>query len=159
MQIHIIAVGKIRERYLTDGIAEYVKRLKPYARLSIIEVPHVPRPDVVPPAQEERILEKEAEAINRVVPEGSYLIALEIQGKKLSSEGLAEIIRNREVEGRGGIVFIIGGDLGLSPVLLERCDLRFSLSAMTFPHTMVRLILLEQVYRAFRINRNEPYHR
>jgi 23S rRNA (pseudouridine1915-N3)-methyltransferase len=159
MQIQVIAVGKIKERYLADGIAEYAKRLRPYTRLTITEVDDDRRPVNLSLAQQEKILAREGGKILAAVPEGSVTIALAVDGKPYSSEELAAFIRKREVSGAGTITFIIGGDLGLSPTVLTRCDLSLSLSPMTFTHPMVRLIVLEQIYRAFRIIHNEPYHK
>ena len=159
MQVRIIAVGKIRERYLADGIAEYVRRLKPYTRLTITEIEDERRLPDPSPAQQEQALSREGKKILAAVPDGSIAVALAIDGKPFSSEGLAALLGKHEVGGKGTFAFIIGGDLGLSREVLERCDLRLSLSPMTFTHPMARLILLEQVYRAFRILRGEPYHK
>ncbi len=158
MQIQVIAVGKIRERYLSDGIAEYEKRLRPYVNLTVTEVDDIRRPVNLSPAQQDQILEREGGKILAAIPEGAYTIALAVGGKSYSSEELAAVIRKREMSG-DTLTFIIGGDLGLALSVLERCDLRLSLSSMTFTHPMVRLILIEQIYRAFRIIRNEPYHK
>lgn len=159
MQIRIIAVGKSKERYLSDGIAEYEKRLRPYVKLRITEVDDDRRPVNFSPALQSQALAREGEKILAAIPEGSYTVALAVDGKPYSSEDLAELIRKREVAGMSQITFVIGGDLGLSPLVQERCDCSLSLSPMTFTHTMVRLILIEQVYRAFRIMRGEPYHK
>ena len=159
MQIRIIAVGRIRDRYLAEGVAEYVKRLKPYTRFTITEVGEDSRPASLSPAQRQQILSRESEKIIHAIPEGGATIALAVDGKLFSSEGLADLLRRHTVRGTGTVSFIIGGDLGLAPSLLERCDLRLSLSPMTFSHPMVRLILLEQIYRAFRILQGEPYHK
>lgn len=159
MQIQVIAVGKIKEHYLAEGIAEYVKRLRSYTRFTITEVDDDRRPVNLSSAQREKILAREGEKILAAVPEGSVTVALAVDGKPYSSEELAAFIRKHGVSGAGTIAFIIGGDLGLSPAVLERCDCRLSLSPMTFTHQMARLILLEQIYRAFRIIHNEPYHK
>jgi 23S rRNA (pseudouridine1915-N3)-methyltransferase len=159
MQILIVAVGKIKERYIAEGITEYLKRLKPYARISIIEVDDVRRPVNPSPAQEMQALVREGEKILALLPDGTFTVALAVDGKTYSSMDLAEWIRKCEVSGLSQIAIIIGGDLGLAPAVLERSDLQLSLSPMTFTHPMVRLILLEQIYRAFRIIRGEPYHK
>jgi len=159
MHVQIIAVGKIKERYLCDGIAEYVKRLKPYTRLTITEVDDIRRPVNLSEKQQEKILALEGEKILAALHEQATAIALAVDGKPYSSEELAGHLRKCEVSGTSQIAFIIGGDLGLCPAVLERCDLSLSLSNMTFTHPMARLILLEQIYRAFRIMRGEPYHR
>jgi 23S rRNA (pseudouridine1915-N3)-methyltransferase len=159
MQVQIIAVGKIRERYLSDGIAEYVKRLRPYVKLRVTEVDDDRRPASLSLAHQGQFLAREGEKILAAIPEGSVTVALAVDGKPFSSEELAAFLKKREVSGASQVTFIIGGDLGLAPSVMERCDLVLSLSSMTFTHQMVRLVLLEQVYRAFRIMRGEPYHR
>lgn len=159
MQIQVVAVGKIRDRFIADGIAEYEKRLRPYGKVAITEIDEARRPDNPSPAQEDQALAREGEKILAAVPDGAYVIALAVHGRPHSSMDLAALIRKQGINGTSRLVFIIGGDLGLSPAVLERCNLRLSLSPMTFTHPMARLILLEQVYRAFRINRGEPYHR
>jgi 23S rRNA (pseudouridine1915-N3)-methyltransferase len=159
MQIQIIAVGRIKEPYLADGIAEYEKRLRPYAKVRITEVAEEKRPAHPSPAQQAQALEKEGARIVGLVPDGIYLIALDVRGEQVSSEGLAALLQDREISGNSSLVFVLGGDLGLSENVLNRSHLRLSLSPMTFTHPMVRLILLEQVYRAFRIMRGEPYHK
>ena len=159
MQIRIVAVGKIRERYLADGISDYEKRLRPYAKISVAEVDDIRRPANLSPAQRAQILAREGEKILSAVPDSAYAIALAVDGKPCSSEGLAALLGKFEVGGVSQVAFVIGGDLGLAPSVLERCSLRLSLSTMTFTHPMARLILIEQIYRAFRIIRGEPYHR
>jgi 23S rRNA (pseudouridine1915-N3)-methyltransferase len=159
MQIRIIAVGKIKEPFLQDGIAEYEKRLRPYAKLQIIEVPEEKRPASATPPVERAAMAKEGERILGAVPEGSYVIALDVRGEDWSSTSLAEAFSRWELAGKNQITFIIGGDLGLAPAVLSRCSLKLSLSRMTFTHPMARFILIEQIYRAFRIIRGEPYHK
>jgi 23S rRNA (pseudouridine1915-N3)-methyltransferase len=159
MQINIIAVGRVKESFLADGIAEYTKRLRPYVNLRIAEVDDDRRPVNLSPAQQDQILAREGKKILAAIPQGSVTVALAVDGKPYSSEELAAFIKKREVSGASQITFIIGGDLGLYDGVLEQCDERLSLSPMTFTHQMVRLILLEQIYRAFRIMRGEPYHK
>jgi 23S rRNA (pseudouridine1915-N3)-methyltransferase len=159
MQIRIIAVGKIKEKYLQDGIAEYEKRLRPYTRFQVTEIPEEKRPAAATPAVERAAVEREGVRILAAIPAGSYVIALDIQGQDWSSVALAEALERWELEGRSAVVFLVGGDLGLSPEVIQRCDLRLSLSNMTFTHPMARLLLVEQIYRAFRIIRGEPYHK
>ena len=159
MQIRIIAVGKIKESFLQEGIAEYCKRLRPYVKLQINEVAEEKRPASASPAAESAAMEKEAQRILAAVPEGAYVVALDVQGRSMSSVELAETLRARELAGRGTVAFIIGGDLGLAPAVLMRCHDRLSLSKMTFTHPLARLLLLEQVYRACRITSGEPYHK
>ncbi|MCX6684329.1 MAG: 23S rRNA (pseudouridine(1915)-N(3))-methyltransferase RlmH [Methanoregula sp.] len=159
MQVHIIAVGKIKEKYLQLGISEYEKRLRPYVKLQIIEISEEKRPASTSTAIVSEAKEKEGERILAVIPEGSYVIALDVQGQSWSSEELAGAFRRWELAGQNHLAFVIGGDLGLSPAILTRSDLRLSLSKLTFTHTMARLLVMEQVYRAFRILRGEPYHK
>ncbi|WAC04925.1 MAG: 23S rRNA (pseudouridine(1915)-N(3))-methyltransferase RlmH [Methanoregula sp.] len=159
MQISIVAVGKIKEPYLNTGIAEYIKRLQPYVKIRVIEIADEKRPDDLSPAQKQQVLAREGENVLSAITDGSSTVALAVNGQQFSSEDLAGFLKKREVGGQSRITFIIGGDLGLSPAVMDRCDILMSLSPMTFTHPMVRLILLEQVYRAFRIMRGEPYHR
>lgn len=149
--IRIAAVGKIKETFFTQALEEYSKRLSGYYKLQIIEV--------ADEKCDEKTLEKEADKILKVLKDTDYVIALAIQGKKYSSEGFAELIRQLEVGGKSSITFVIGGSLGLSKRVLDRADLLLSFSDMTFPHQLMRIILLEQIYRACKINRNEPYHK
>jgi len=159
MQIRVIAVGRIKEKFLKEGIAEYEKRLRPYVKLQIIELAEEKRPQPVSPANESAAIEKEGERILGAIPEGSFIIALDVKGQSWSSEDLAASFSERELSGKNLLTFVIGGDLGLSPGVIARSNLRLSLSHMTFTHPMTRFILLEQVYRAFRILRGEPYHK
>ena len=159
MQIRVIAVGRIKEKYLQDGIAEYEKRLRPYAKVQIVEISEEKRPASATPSVERIALEKEGDRILAAVPEGSFLIALDVKGISWSSEELAASLREWELSGQNQLAFVIGGDLGLSPAVIARSDLRLSLSKMTFTHPIARLLLVEQVYRAFRIMRGEPYHK
>jgi len=159
MQIQIIAVGRVREPYLAEGIAEYGKRLRPYVKIGTTEIAEEKRPVRLSPAHKEQLLDKEGARILESIPPEGYTIALDVSGNQMSSEGLASLLHEKEIGGKGRVTFVIGGDLGLSGDVLARCDERLSLSQMTFTHQMVRLILLEQIYRAFRIMRGEPYHK
>jgi len=159
MQIQIIAVGRVKEPYIAEGIAEYEKRLRPYVKLKITEITNERRPVHTTPPQQVKLVHKEGVRILASVPASGYTIALDVRGKQRSSEELAGLIREQEIGGTSHLTIIIGGDLGLSGDVLARCDERLSLSAMTFTHQMVRLILLEQIYRVFRIMRGEPYHK
>jgi 23S rRNA (pseudouridine1915-N3)-methyltransferase len=159
MQIRVITIGKIKEQFLREGIAEYEKRLRPYAKLQVVELPEEKRPQPASPANESVAIEKEGERILAAVAENSCVIALDVKGQSWSSEELAASFGERELSGQNQLAFVIGGDLGLSPAVLARSNLRLSLSKMTFTHPMARLLLLEQVYRAFRILRGEPYHK
>jgi 23S rRNA (pseudouridine1915-N3)-methyltransferase len=159
MQIYLIAVGKVKERYLREGIGEYVKRLHSYVSLRILEVPDEHVPPHPTEAQKESAREKEGAALLAAVPSGAWVIALQPSGKEISSKEFAERIRTWEVEGPHSVAFLIGGELGISSTVLAAADLHLSLSRMTFPHQMVRFILLEALYRAFRQMRGEPYAR
>ena len=159
MRISLICVGKLKEKYLVMGVEEYVKRLSRYCTLEIIELPDEKTPDNAGEALEELIKKKEGERILRSVKEDSYCIALAIEGKQLTSEELAEKINFLGVSGTSHITFIIGGSLGLSPEILGRADEKLSFSKLTFPHQLMRMIFLEQIYRSYRIIYNQPYHK
>ncbi len=159
MKITLIAVGKIKEKYFTDAIAEYAKRLSRYCKLEIVEVADEKTPDGASEALENQIKEKEGERILSKVADSAYVVALAIEGKQLDSEELAEKMEKWNVSGISHLVFIIGGSLGLSPKVLNRADFKLSFSKMTFPHQLMRVVLLEQIYRSFRIRNNEPYHK
>ncbi len=159
MKITLVTVGKIKEKYLEQAVAEYSKRLARYCRLEILQVADEKTPDGASPALEEQIKEKEGERILAQIRDGSYVIALAIQGAMLSSEELAETINRLGVRGTSQITFIIGGSLGLSKKVLDRADCLLSFSKMTFPHQLMRVILLEQIYRSYRIITGQPYHK
>ncbi len=159
MQIYIIAVGRIKEKYLQDGIAEYLKRLRPYVKLNILEVPEEKRAGPLSPADQKRVMDDEGTRILGSIPHDSIAIALDLAGIPWSSETLADNLREYEIAGRTSVSFIIGGDLGLSDTVTARCHVRLSFSRMTFTHQMIRQILLEQIYRAYKINHHEPYHK
>lgn len=159
MKITLITVGKIKEKYFTDAIAEYAKRLSRYCKLEIIEVADEKTPDNASEGLENQIKEKEGERIISKVPDNAYVVALAIDGKQLSSEELADKMEKWNVNGVSHLVFIIGGSLGLTQKVLNRADYSLSFSKMTFPHQLMRVILLEQIYRSFRIRNHEPYHK
>ena len=159
MKITVIAVGKIKEKFYTDAIAEYSKRLSRYCRLEIIQVADEKTPDGASEAQERQIKEKEGSRILAQIKDGAYVIALAVQGTMLSSEQLASKLNKLGVDGQSQIVLIIGGSLGLSDEVLKRADYHLSFSPMTFPHQLMRVILLEQIYRSYRIISGEPYHK
>ncbi len=159
MKITVIAVGKIKEKFYTDAIAEYSKRLSRYCRLEIIQVADEKTPDGASEAQERQIKEKEGSRILAQIKDGTYVIALAVQGIMLSSEQLAGKLNRLGVDGQSQIVLIIGGSLGLSDEVLKRADYHLSFSPMTFPHQLMRVILLEQIYRSYRIISGEPYHK
>ena len=158
MKITLITVGKIKERFFEDAIAEYSKRLSRYCKLEIIQVADEKTPDGASENVERQIKEKEGQRILAQIREGAYVIALAIEGKMLSSEELAGKMQKLGVEGKG-LVFVIGGSLGLSKEVMDRADHALSFSKMTFPHQLMRVILLEQIYRGFRIIAGEPYHK
>lgn len=159
MKITIIAVGKIKEKYFTGAVEEYSKRLGRYCKLTITELADEKTPDGASPAQERQIKEKEGERILKALSDGAYVIALAIEGKTLSSRQLANRMEHLTVQGESHLVFIVGGSLGLDERVIARADELLSFSAMTFPHQLMRVILLEQIYRSFRIIHNEPYHK
>lgn len=159
MNISIIAVGKVKEKYLVSGIEEYLKRLTPYAKVTITEIKEEQAPENLSPNEMEQIKNREGERILTAIKPDTTVIALAIEGKQLSSEELAKLLDDYATYGKSNVAFIIGGSLGLSDAVLKRADLKLSFSRMTFPHQLMRLILVEQVYRAFRIIRGEPYHK
>ena len=159
MRISVVCVGKIKEKYLKLGIDEFSKRLSKYCKLEVIELDDEKAPENLSDKEMLMIKEKEGKKILSKIKENAHVIALAIDGKNLSSEELAETIDNLGVRGTSHIVFVIGGSLGLSDEVLKRANYKLSFSKMTFPHQLMRLILLEQVYRAYRINNGEPYHK
>ena len=158
MKIRIVAVGKLKEKYLREGVAEYEKRLAPFASVELRETREEYMAENPSEAQRQQTLAKEGERLLRLVPEKSSLIVLDVKGKLLSSEALAKELASRALQGQSDLTFLIGGAFGLSPAVRDRADLRISFSPMTFTHQMVRLLLYEQIYRAFKINRGEKYH-
>ena len=159
MNIQIICIGKLKEKYWTDAIAEYSKRLSRYCTLEIIELKEARLPDKASPADEENVKLEEGRSILKAIKDGTYVITLEILGKQLTSPELADKIQTLSIEGKSNVAFIIGGSLGLSAEVSKRADYKLSFSRMTFPHQMMRVILLEQVYRAFTINEGSKYHK
>ena len=159
MKITILCVGKIKETYLRDAIAEYSKRLTRYTDLQIVEVADEKTPDGASAAEEAKIRRTEGGRLLKAMKQDAYNVALAIDGKNLSSEELSGKIDELCVGGVNHICFIIGGSLGLSEEVLKACDYRLSFSRMTFPHQLMRVILLEQIYRAFKIRAGEPYHK
>lgn len=159
MKITLITVGKIKEKYLKDAIAEYSKRLSRYCKLEIVEVADEKTPDNASDTVEDAIRDKEGERILKYIKEDAYVITLEIAGKMLTSEEMAEKIDKLGVQGTSHIIFIIGGSIGLGREILKRSDYALSFSKMTFPHQLMRVILLEQIYRSYRIINHEPYHK
>ena len=159
MKISIITVGKIKEKYLKDAIAEYSKRLSKYCKLEIIEVADEKTPDNASEVVEDQIRSKEAERILKHVKDDAFVITLEINGRQLTSEELAGKIDTLGIQGHSHIAFIIGGSIGLGREVLKKSNFALSFSKMTFPHQLMRVILLEQIYRSYRIINREPYHK
>ena len=159
MEIRIITVGKIKEKYLNDGIAEYAKRLSRYCKLSFIQVSDEKTPDKASDALNRQIKETEGNRLLNHIRDTDYVIALAIEGKMLDSVELSDLIARLGVQGKSSIAFVIGGSLGLSDAVLKRADYKLSFSRMTFPHQLMRVILLEQIYRAYRIICRQPYHK
>ncbi len=159
MKITLITVGMIKEKYLKDAIAEYSKRLSRYCKLEIVEVADEKTPDNASDTVEDAIRDKEGERILKYIKEDAFVITLEIAGKMLTSEEMAEKIEKLGVQGTSHIIFIIGGSIGLGREILKRSDYALSFSKMTFPHQLMRVILLEQIYRSYRIINHEPYHK
>ena len=159
MKIDIICVGKLKEKYLVAAIDEYSKRLSRYCKLSIIELSDEKTPDNASAKEELQIKEKEGEKILAQIKDGAYVVALALDGKMISSEELAGFMTERSVRGDSHLVFLIGGSLGLSDNVLARANYKLCFSKMTFPHQLFRVMLLEQIYRGYRINNNEPYHK
>lgn len=159
MKITVIAVGKIREKFYREAVAEYEKRLSRYCKLEIVQLEDECTPDKAGAALETEIKRKEAERIMKHIREDAYVVTLEIQGRMFDSEGFADRIEKLAIQGNSHIQFIIGGSLGLHEEVCKRADLAVSFSKMTFPHQMMRVILLEQIYRAYRIINGEPYHK
>lgn len=159
MKITILAVGKVKEKYFTGAIQEYSKRLSRYCKLEIIEVADEKTPDKASEKEEEQIRQKEAERLQKYIKDDAHVIALAIEGKQTTSEGFADKINQLGLQGKSHIIFVIGGSIGLAPEILKRADEKLSFSQMTFPHQLMRVVLLEQVYRAYRIINGEPYHK
>jgi 23S rRNA (pseudouridine1915-N3)-methyltransferase len=159
VRIRIIIVGKVRERYLRDGVAEYLKRLGPYAHVELVELQDEPVPETSSDKQLAAARQVEAERILRTLLDSEYLVALDIRGTGMSSEDLSKWIQERAVSRDSNLAFVIGGTTGLAPEVLSRARLRLSMGPMTFPHQFMPMLVAEQLYRAFRIGRGEPYHR
>lgn len=158
LKVNIVAAGKIKEKYLTTGINEFMKRLTPYAQVKILEINEEKMKDNPSEAEKQQTLTAEGERLLKLVPNGSYLIVLDVYGKELSSEELSAKLDDLTVQGVSQVTFLIGGAFGLSEQVRKAADLKLSFSRMTFTHQMVRLLLVEQVYRAFKISRGEKYH-
>ena len=160
MKIRIIAVGRLRERHWQDAAADYARRIRPYARLEVEEVAEARLKDGASQAEEKKAMQEEGRAIlEKLAGHEGMVVALDREGRSLGSLQMAAWMEKMILEGRADVVYVIGGPLGLAPEVLERAGCRLSFSKMTFPHQMMRVILLEQIYRGMRIIRKEPYHR
>ena len=158
MNITILCVGQIKEKYFRDAIAEYQKRLSRYCKLQMIEVADEKTKENASEAENDLIRKKEGERLLKHIKDSDYCITLEIDGKMRTSEGLSKEIDRLGLAGKSSLVFVIGGSIGLDTAVLKRSDYALSFSKMTFPHQLMRVILLEQIYRSYRIMRGEPYH-
>ncbi|XBG72717.1 23S rRNA (pseudouridine(1915)-N(3))-methyltransferase RlmH [Enterococcus cecorum] len=159
MNIKIIGVGKLKEKYLVRAMQEYLKRLQAYAKVEVIELADEKAPENLSETQMMQIKDKEGERILAKIKDQEYVIALAIEGKNPSSEAFAQKIENLGIQGKSQLVFVIGGSLGLSPTVMQRSNAQISFGKMTFPHQLMRVMLTEQIYRAFRIIHNQPYHK
>lgn len=159
MNIKIITVGKLKEKYLKMGIDEYTKRLGAYCKMELIEVPDEKAPEKLSGAEMLQVKEKEGERILAKIPENAYVFALAIEGKQRTSEEFSKEIEQLGIQGKSNLVFVIGGSLGLSEAVMKRSNTPISFGKMTLPHQLMRLVLVEQVYRGFRIMKGEPYHK
>ncbi|WP_444685468.1 23S rRNA (pseudouridine(1915)-N(3))-methyltransferase RlmH [Alkalicoccus luteus] len=159
MQITIISVGKLKEKYLKQGIAEFEKRLSAYCKLQLVEVSDEQAPETMSEKEIEQVKEKEGERILQKIKPGQYVYALDLGGNQRTSEAFADELDKLSIHGKSQIAFVIGGSNGLSESVLKRADASISFSKMTFPHQLMKLILIEQVYRAFRIMKGDPYHK
>ena len=158
MKITVVTAGKIKEKYLTAGINEFLKRLGPFANVKIVEINEEKMKDNPSEAEKQQTLQQEGQRLLRQVPEGSYLFVLDVYGQQLSSEKLAAKLDSLALQGRSNITCLLGGAFGLSEEVRQAADFRLSFSPMTFTHQMIRLLLVEQIYRCFKINRGEKYH-
>ena len=159
LNVKLICVGKMREKFYIDAFAEYAKRLQAYCRLELLEIAEQRLGDRPSEKEIAAALEREGQEILKAVPPDAYLTALCVEGKQMPSEGMAELIAARENSGRPKLCFVIGGSYGLSPSVKARADRKLSMSQMTFPHHLARVMLIEQVYRGFKINEGSQYHK
>ena len=159
MKIKIVTVGKLKEKYLKDGIAEYTKRISRFAKLEMIELTDEKTPDKASELENQKILETEGERILSKVGERDFVVVLAIEGKILSSEEFSKQLEQASIKGYSTLTFIIGGSLGLAPVVKNRANLSVSFGRLTLPHQLMRLVVVEQIYRAFTIQQGSPYHK
>ena len=158
MRFYVVCIGKLKDAYLRDGVAEFVKRMRPYGGITITELNESKIGDKPSDADRKQVVDDEGERLLKVVPKNAYTVLLDVYGKTMSSEDLAKTVAKLEVDGVSDMAFIIGGAFGVSEALRQSVNYKLSFSPITFPHQMVRLLLVEQIYRASKINRNEPYH-
>ncbi len=158
MRFYVVCIGKLKDAYLRDGVAEFVKRMRPYGGITITELNESKIGDKPSDADRKQVVDDEGERLLKVVPKNAYTVLLDVYGKTMSSEDLAKAVAKLEVDGVSDMAFIIGGAFGVSEALRQSVNFKLSFSPMTFTHQMVRLLLVEQIYRASKINRNEPYH-
>lgn len=158
MRFYVVCIGKLKDAYLRDGVAEFVKRMRPYGGITITELNESKIGDKPSDADRKQVVDEEGERLLKAVPKNAYTVLLDVYGKTMSSEELAKTIAKLEVDGISDMAFIIGGAFGVSEALRQSVNYKLSFSPMTFTHQMVRLLLVEQIYRASKINRNEPYH-
>lgn len=158
MRFYVVCIGKLKDAYLRDGVAEFVKRMRPYGGITITELNESKIGDKPSDADRKQVVDEEGERLLKAVPKNSYTVLLDVYGKTMSSEDLAKTVAKLEVDGVSDMAFIIGGAFGVSEALRQSVNYKLSFSPMTFTHQMVRLLLVEQIYRASKINRNEPYH-
>lgn len=159
MKIKLVTVGKLKEKYLKDGIAEYAKRLGRFCKLDLVELPDEKTPDRASDLEKQQILDKEGQRILSKIGEREFVFVLDIQGRQYPSEDFSALIADAAVRGFSDLTFVIGGSLGLSAAVKDRADLRISFGLLTLPHQLMRLVLLEQIYRAFMIQQGSPYHK
>ena len=158
MRFYVVCIGKLKDAYLRDGVAEFVKRMRPYGGITITELNESKIGDKPSDSDRKQVVDEEGERLLKVVPKNAYTVLLDVYGKTMSSEDLAKTVAKLEVDGVSDMAFIIGGAFGVSEALRQSVNYKLSFSPMTFTHQMVRLLLVEQIYRASKINRNEPYH-
>ena len=158
MRFYVVCIGKLKDAYLRDGVAEFVKRMRPYGGITITELNESKIGDKPSDADRKQVVDDEGERLLKAVPKNAYTVLLDVYGKTMSSEDLAKTVAKLEVDGVSDMAFIIGGAFGVSEALRQSVNYKLSFSPMTFTHQMVRLLLVEQIYRASKINRNEPYH-
>ena len=158
MRFYVVCIGKLKDAYLRDGVAEFVKRMRPYVGITITELNESKIGDKPSDADRKQVVVEEGERLLKAVPKNAYTVLLDVYGKTMSSEELAKTIAKLEVDGISDMAFIVGGAFGVSDELRKSVNYKLSFSPMTFTHQMVRLLLVEQIYRASKINRNEPYH-